>query len=181
MDREVVEALEKAGLPVNTPDMLRVPVHLDEQRRIVPVREMVPVVGEKGLVQVKLKPLSKLFTGDKKPPDFSRSPPPEYHPFFILLEAAAADTCKARGLPEPDAEFERLYRLLRRRPDGDDPNPAFTYLQAAARLYMSLRDTSQAEFEAVADRLYRSARRFHSHTGSTNYYREVLQHLFGAP
>lgn len=180
MEREVVEALEKAGLPVDKPEMLRVPVHLDEQRRVIPVREMVPVVGEKGLVQVRLKPMTQLFTGSKTPPDFSRSPPPEYHPFFILIEAAAADYCKARGRPEPDEEFERLYRLLRRRPDGDDPSPAFSYLQAAARLYMSLRDVSKAEFEAVADRLHRSARHHATHTGSINYYREVLHPLFGS-
>ena len=65
MEREVVEALEKAGLPVDKPEMLRVPVHLDEQRRVIPVREMVPVVGEKGLVQVRLKPITQLFTGSK--------------------------------------------------------------------------------------------------------------------
>ncbi|XXF78890.1 hypothetical protein P2318_03785 [Myxococcaceae bacterium GXIMD 01537] len=181
MDREVVEALEKAGVPVDRPDMLRVGVQLDDQRKVTSVGEVVTVVSEKKLVQVRLKPISQLFTGSQVPPDFSRAPPESYHPFFILLESAAADCCKARGRPEPDAEFERLYRQLRRRPDGDDANPAFSYLQAAARLYMSLRDTSLAEFDAVADRLHRSARTLGTHTGSTNYYREVLQHLFGAP
>ncbi len=181
MDRNVVEALEKAELPVDKPDLMRIGVQVDEQQRVQPTREVVSIVSEKKLLQARLKPISQLFTGAKAPPDFSRSPPPEYHPFFILLEAAAADCCKARGRPEPDEEFERLYRLLRRRPDGDDPNPAFSYLQAAARLYMSLRDVSQAEFEAVADRLHRSARSYASHTGSTNYYRAVLQPLFGAP
>jgi len=181
MDRNVVEALEKAELPVDKPEMMRIAVQLDEQQRVQPTREVVSIVSEKKLLQARLKPITQLFTGDKTPPDFSRSPPPEYHPFFILLEAAAADCCKARGRPEPDEEFERLYRLLRRRPDGDDPNPAFSYLQAAARLYMSLRDVSQAEFEAVADRLHRSARAYAKHTGSTNYYRAVLQPLFGAP
>lgn len=181
MDREVVEALEKAELPVDKPEMLRVGVQLDEQGKVQPTREVVSIVSEKKLLSARLRPISQLFTGDTVPPSFTRAPPPEYHPFFILLEAAAADCCKARGRPEPDQEFERLFRLLRRRPDGDDPNPAFSYLQAAARLYMSLRDTSQAEFEAVADRLHRSARTYATHTGSTNYYREVLQPLFGAP
>ncbi len=180
MEREVVEALEKADMPVGTPDRLRVPVHLDEQRRVIPVRESVLVVSEKGSVQVRLKPITQLFTGSKTPPDFSRSPPPEYHPFFILIEAAAADYCKARGRPEHEEQIERLYRLLRRRPDGDYPSPAISYLQAAARLYMSLRDVSKAEFEAVADRLHRSARHHATHTGSTNYHREVLYPLFGA-
>ena len=82
--------------------------------------------------------------------------------------------------PETDAEFERLYRLLRRNPDGQDAHPLFSYLQGAVRLYMSLRDVSQAEFEAVVNRLSQSAKWHSTHTGSTNYHREVLQGVFGA-
>ncbi len=180
MDSNVVERLEKAGLKLDKPDMLRVPVQRDEQKRILAVREEVPVMSNEGLVLIPLKRISQLWTGSAVPPDFSRAPPVEYQPFFLLLESTAANYCAAAGKPEVDAEFERLYRQLRRRPDGDNPSPLFSYLQGAARLYMSVRDVSQAEFEAVAHRLSQSAKHHTSHVGSTNYYREVLQGLFGA-
>lgn len=180
MDAEVVEKLERAGLKVDAPDMLRVPIQRDEQKKILPLHEDVPVMGNEGLLMVRLKPLSQLWTGTVEPPDLSRTPPLEYQPFFLLLEATAANYCAAIGKPETDAEFERLYRLLRRRPDGSDNNPLFSYLQGAARLYLSLRDVSRAEFEAVAHRLSQSAKWHSAHVGSTHYYREVLHGLFGA-
>jgi len=65
----------------------------------------------------------------------------------------------------------RIYNLLRRRPDGTDDNPLFSYLQGAARLYMSLFDVSQAEFEAVFNRLTRSAKGYMEDAASTNYIR----------
>jgi len=175
-----VEKLQRAGLKLEQPEMLRVAIQRDENKKVLPLRAEVPVMGNEGLVLVKLKPLSQLWTGSAVPPDLSRTPPPQYHPFFLLLESTAANYCAAVGKPETDDEFERLFRQLRRRPDGDDAHPLFSYLQGAARLYLSLRDVSQAEFEAVANRLSQSAKWHSSHVGSTNYYREVLHGLFGA-
>ncbi|PTL83801.1 hypothetical protein [Vitiosangium sp. GDMCC 1.1324] len=180
MDSEAVEKLQRAGLKLDQPEMLRVPVQRDENKKVMTLRGEVPVMGNEGLVLATLKPISQLWTGSAVPPDLSRTPPPQYQPFFLLLESTAANYCAATGRPETDDEFERLYRQLRRRPDGDDTHPLFSYLQGAARLYMSLRDVSQAEFEAVANRLSQSAKWHSSHVGSTNYYREVLQGLFGA-
>ncbi len=180
MDAEVVEKLKRAGLKVDAPDMLRVPIQRDAQKKILPLNEDVPIMGNEGLLMVRLAPISQLWTGTTKPPDLSRTPPLEYQPFFLLLEATAANYCAATGKPETDAEFERLYRHLRRRPDGSDNNPLFSYLQGAARLYLSLRDVSQAEFEAVANRLSQSAKWHAAHVGSTHYHREVLHGLFGA-
>ncbi|HYH99833.1 hypothetical protein, partial [Hyalangium sp.] len=130
------------------------------------------------VVWLPLAPISQLWTGSAVAPDFSRAPLPEYEPFFILLEATAAEFCNATGRPQRDREFERLYRHLRRRPDSTDANPLFSYLRAAARLYLSLRDVSRAEFEAVADRLYRSARTFATRIDSTNYHHFVLEEFF---
>ncbi|QRK13151.1 hypothetical protein JQX13_25860 [Archangium violaceum] len=180
MDAEAVEKLQRAGLKVDQPELLRVAIQRDENKKVVPPRGEVPVMGNEGLVLTTLKPISQLWTGSTVPPDLSRTPPPQYHPFLLLLESTAANYCAAIGRPETDDEFERLYRQLRRRPDGTDPHPLFAYLQGAARLYMSLRDVSQAEFEAVVNRLSQSAKWHSSHVGSTNYYREVLQGLFGA-
>jgi hypothetical protein len=89
--------------------------------------------------------------------------------FFCLIERTAADFCVSTGRMEPDDEFRRLYRLLARRPGGDDRNPLFSYIQAGARLYMSLKDVSRAEFEAVALRLSRFARNVSTGATSANY------------
>jgi hypothetical protein len=180
VDPEAVEKLQRAGLKVEQPELLRVPIQRDENKKVVTLREEVPVMGDEGMVLVKLQPISKLWTGSAVPPDLSRTPPPRYQPFFLLLESTAANYCAAIGKSETDDEFERLYRQLRRRPDGDDPHPLFSYLQGTVRLYLSLRDVSRAEFEAVVNRLSQSAKWHSTHVGSTNYHREVLSGLFGA-
>ena len=175
-----MEKLQRAGLKVEQPEMLRVAIQRDESKRVVKVHGEVPVMGNEGLILVHLKPISQLWTGSAVPPDLSKTPPPQYQPFFLLMESTAANYCAAQGRPETDDEFERLFRQLRRRPDGTDAHPLFSYLQGAARLYMSLRDVSQAEFEAVVSRLSQSAKWHSTHTGSTNYHREVFQGVFGA-
>lgn len=180
MDPAAVTALERGGIDPRRPELLKVPIALGEQRTVVSLDELpVPVMDEEGqVVWLPLPPISHLWTGSAPAPDFSHAPPPEYEPFFILLEATAAEYCYVVGRPERDREFERLYRHLRRRPDGEDPNPLFSYLQAAARLYLSLRPVSRAEFEAVADRLRQTARAFASRLDSTNYHRFVLEEFF---
>lgn len=93
-------------------------------------------------------------------------------PFFALIETTAVACCAATN-PEYDRELERVYAQLRRRPLGADANPLFSYLRAAVRLYMSLRDVSQAEFEAVVQRLSRSAGHFSTGLTSTNYIQTI--------
>jgi hypothetical protein len=181
MDRKAIAALQLAGIDPGRPELLRVPTALGEQGRVVPLDHdlPVPVMDDEGrVVWLPLEPISRLWTGSAVAPNFSFAPPPEYEPFFILIEATAAEFCDATGRPERDREFERLYRLLRRRPDGVDANPLFSYLRAAARLYLSLRDVSRAEFEAVAHRLSVSARTFTTHIDSTNYHHFVLEEFF---
>jgi hypothetical protein len=181
MDRKVIASLQLAGMDPAHPELLRVPTALGEQGRVVPLDPdlPVPVMDDDGrVVWLPLAPISRLWRGSAVAPDFSFAPPPEYEPFFILIEATAAEFCDAIGRPERDREFERLYRLLRRRPDSMDANPLFSYLRAAARLYLSLRDVSRAEFEAVANRLRVSARTFSTGSGSTNYHHFVLEEFF---
>lgn len=183
MDPKVITLLERAGIDTASPELLRVAIVLGEQGRILPLSRDWPVPildGEDQAVWVPLLPISQLWKGSRVPPDFSFAPPPEYEPFFTVLEATAADYCSALGRPERDKEFERVYRRLRRRPDGEDGNPLFSYLQAASRLYLSLREVSQAEFEAVVSRLRRSARTFALSLLSTNYHRLVLEDLYHA-
>lgn len=180
VDHAVVEKLRQAGLKVDQPELLRVAVQRDEHQKLLPLGAEVPVLGNEGVVLIALQPVSRLWTGTVVPPDLSRTPPEHYHPFLLLLESTAANYCASTGKAETDDEFARLYRQLRRRPDGEDAHPLFSYLQGAVRLYQSLRDVSQAEFEAVVNRLHQSAKWHSTHVGSTRYHREVLQGLFGA-
>lgn len=181
MDVEVKAALERAGFQAKQTELLRIPIEVSPLGQAKPLGEEVPVMeaGSPGLALVTLKPCAQLWTGTAVPPSMAGTPPEEYQPFFLMLEMTAADYCATTRKAVPDAEFERLYRQLRRRPDGTDANPLFSYLRAAARLYLSLRDVSRAEFEAVAQRLSQSGRHFSTHVGSTNYYQLVLHDLLG--
>ena len=173
MDTEVHRVLAKAGLSLDGA-MPCIGVCVDEHRRPQALGAAVRVMGGRNDVDITLKPISSLWTGTAKPPDFAQGPPPAYELFFLLIERTARDYCAATGQPVYDAEFERLYNHLRRRPDGRDANPLFSYLQAAAALYLSLRDVSQDEYEAVLRRLTQSARRFNAGAGSTNYVDRAL-------
>jgi hypothetical protein len=122
---------------------------------------------------VRLKSIGALFTGSRPGPSLNGQPPDEYMPFLAMIEQSAIECCEAAHRVPTDDDFEHLYLHLRRRPDGTHADPLFSYMQAAARLYMSLRDVSRAEFEAIAQRLTRSARHFSFGAGSTNYFDNV--------
>lgn len=170
MDPQVVTALEQAGFdPTLKKQFLTVPVMVDQASgKPKPVgKEIVLLKGETP-VPLTVKTIPELFAGSKVPPSFAKGPTEAYMTFFASIELTALEHLHAAG-PERDEEFARLYNHLRRRPDGTDDNPLFSYLQAAARLYMSVRDVSQAEFEAVCACLTRSAKRYVENGASTNY------------
>ena len=174
MDSTVVDALRVAG--IDTSDLVRLPPIIDPDTapdgRVLPLGEEIPIIGgpaRERAARVRLRSIPELWVGDATPPDMSDVPPRAYMPFFEMVEIAAFAYCLLTGRWSTDKEFERLYDLLHRRPDGSDDDPLFEHLQAAARLYMSLRDTSRSEFEAVLRRLARSARRFAEGHTSRNY------------
>ncbi|MGC4122225.1 MAG: hypothetical protein QM765_48115 [Myxococcales bacterium] len=178
MDSQVISELEKAGLdPKLEKRFLTVPVTVDEVTgKPKPVGKDVLLLNGEQPVPVALKSVSELFTGNKQPPSFASGPTKEYVNFFAMVEFTALEYLHAAGL-ERDEEFVRIYNLLRRRPDGTDANPLFSYLQAAARLYMSLFDISQAEYEAVFNRLTRSAKGQMEDAASTHYIRMLHDRL----
>lgn len=179
MDLRVRQELERAGLALDWPERLQVAIELTEQGQAIPPGEEVPVVDESWtMAHVKLESISRLWTATDMTP-FLLQTPPHHEAFLSLLESTAGIYCTSMNQPETDAEFERLYRLLRRNPDGEDAHPLFSYLRAAARLYMSLRSVSRGEYEALTYRLARMARRFRSHEGSTNYHRKVVFSVLG--
>ncbi len=178
MDQSALAKLDEAGIDPSMERLfLSVPIRVDGGGEAIPIGEEVPVLSGEMAVVLRLKRISELFVGSAVPPSFSSGPTPAYVLFFALIERTAIDFCSCTGKIERDQEFERLYRHLRRRPDGQDYNPLFSYIQAAARLYMSLRDVSRAEFEGVAHRLCLSASHFAMGATSTNYYEIVGAHV----
>ena len=178
MDPQVVSTLEKAGLdPKLEKRLITIPATIDEvSGKPKPVGKEVLLLNGEQPVVVTLKNASELFTGNKQPPSFAKGPTPEYLHFFAMVEFTALECLHATG-PERDEEFVRISNLIRRRPDGTDANPLFSYLLGAARLYMSLFDVSQAEFEAVFNRLTRSAKGYMESAASTNYIRFLHDQL----
>ncbi len=180
MDLKVVRELKQAGLAVDWPERLQVPIQFGAQGKAVPLGEEVPVADDSWkMVHVKLEPVSRLWTVADRTP-FPLRAPPHHEAFLHLLQSTAVVYCTAMDKPETDAEFERLYRMLRQRPDGLDSHPLFSYLQGAARLYLSLRDVRRAEYEALVQRLGKLAQSFRSHTASVNYHDKVLYPGFGS-
>ena len=177
MDVDVIDVLDKAGIDTSLDGVLpRIRLQLNGSGRLEPLDSRITVEAGAAVAVVEVKTIPQLFAGDRVPPDFKRGPPPEYLPFFVLIETTAVACCAATN-PEYDREFERVYAQLRRRPLAADANPLFSYLRAAVRLYMSLRDVSQAEFEGVVQRLARSAGHFSTSVSSTNYIQTVGEHL----
>ncbi|RYZ15921.1 MAG: hypothetical protein EOO70_05725, partial [Myxococcaceae bacterium] len=105
MDANVVAELEKAGVQVDDPKRLFIPVERDEQGRVKPVGDEVPVRFGDITAHVHLQPVAKLWTGDKQPPNFNKPPFFEYEPFFFLIEATAAGFCRDTRHAENDQEF----------------------------------------------------------------------------
>lgn len=140
------------------------------------VTRAIAISDGKTTTQVALPSLGALFTGERVPPSMRGEPPIEYQPFFLRIELTSAAYCAKFG-PVHDREFERLYRQLRRFPDGTDKHPLFGALQQTGALHASLHDVSRAEYEAVMDRLSRSARTFDGGPGSTNYWKHALSPL----
>jgi hypothetical protein len=174
MDPIAVQALKDAGFDVTLQKWVPVvPVELSESGKIEELGEVVVVISGDTTVPVALKKISELFTGNVVPPDFSRGPAPGYEMFFLLIERTVAHFCRVTGHVPYDMEFEELYRRLKRRPDETGGAIILSYIRAAVRLYMSLRDVSRAEFDAVATRLARSARTFALSESSTNYAKTI--------
>jgi len=174
MDDAVKALLAKEGFDTSLSERtIPIPVATDSGQRPLPLgRSLILLQGERP-VTVELKDLSALFIGTRQPPSFAKEPSPEYLFFFAMIELTAVHYCECIGKAERDEEIARLYNHLRRRPDGTDDNPLFSYLQGAARLYLSLKDVSRAEFEAVANRLHRSARHFQTDAASCNYIEQL--------
>ncbi len=176
MDEQAIQLITQAGMDASLSSlMVTVSIQRDESNCVKAYTPDEPVlVGNRGIqAQIPLKPITELFTGSAIPPGFSDGPTPDYLFFFLTVEHAALAGSRAASAPEKDLEFNRVFRKLKRRPNDTDGNPIFSLVQAACRLYMSLKDVSRAEFEGVISRLAKSAKTFSSGPSSINYINTV--------
>jgi hypothetical protein len=171
MDEAVASALARSGSGESLPPLV---IIRDSAGKIVAPREGVQVQIGEGGETLALRPVRELFAGNRKAHDMSRGPTPELEPLFLLLEYTVVRFCDADGHDETDQEMERIYMALRRRPD-DEGGRLHGYLRAAARLYMSAREVSQGEYEAVMNRLAKSARTFSMPPVGRNYLATLRQ------
>lgn len=180
MDPAVIQAL-RAGEPGSDGSLgLKLPLILvekgDDGKVRIP-REEVALRFKERRVETKLKGVAELWAGNQAPPPMSGPPPPRYQPFLWLVERAAMEYCAVSGEVPTDDEFARVYQELVRRPDGKGPAPVFHFARAACRLYMSLEDISRAEYEALIERLGKSARHHRAGTVSRNYHAAVSKYV----
>jgi hypothetical protein len=147
----------------------------DDTRLDVSAREEVIIYdGTKGAAW-NVPSLRALFRGDRAAPPMGDRPPPAYMPLFMFIEMHVLTFCNALG-PKTDGEFEEAYSNMRRRPDGRSFSDLhFVIWQAAAGL-AGTRIISAAEFDAIFERLTRSARTFRTGVVSRNY-AAVLQQM----
>lgn len=163
------EGLSTAFSPGSRLALPQIFIRASEAGRPLPVADPVQVHFNGQDLELPLLPIRELFRGDARAPDLSGEPPREFMPAFFLVERTIALYCDIDRRDETDQEMERLLAQLKRRPDGKDRNPLFGYIRAAFRLYMSAVPTSQAVFEAMVQRLVRSARVFSQGDISRNY------------
>lgn len=136
-----------------------------------------PPSGPPEVVRLEPLPLRSLFRGDRVVQEFGSTPPPEYALVFASIERPLARFAASSVSCVRDAEFEKLFSELRRRPDGRYQSALYRYAQAVLRLLLLLRPTSESEFDAVLRRLARSARTFGTSPTSTNYFTHALEPL----
>ena len=175
MDEAVATALGWSGSKGSLPQLV---IARDGSGKVIaPTGEVQVHVGE-ALATLELRPVRELLTGDRRAPDLSRGPTPELEPLFMLLEYTVVRFCEADGRDQTDQDMEGIYASLRRRPDGEGGR-LHGYLRAAARLYLSVHDVSPAEYDAVMNRLTKSARTFASPPISRNYLATLRQTFAG--
>jgi hypothetical protein len=165
------EAVEKQPLDLNRMIMVGVPVKdLDQHPRILPAstdRHALFLVTGKNVCPWETRSLRALFRGDRKPPLLGDYPE-AYNESFMLLDLHALEISKFFG-DRRDDEMLEIYSALRRRPDGRSLGFVHDYMWQAAALMLGVRPLSQAEYEAILERLERSCRTFSMGPTSRNY------------
>ncbi|HEY0454799.1 MAG TPA: hypothetical protein VGE41_00380 [Verrucomicrobiae bacterium] len=164
-------------LHVDIPDDLGYPL-----KPHFPDRSVIKILWGKEARVWKVDSLRSLFRGDKRPPLLGDIP----HAYLIellILETHAMESAYLLHTSR-DSQMKEIYSALRRRPDGKSLGVIHDYMWQAAALLLGTNPLSQAEFEAILERLERSCRTFEMGPSSTNYIATLegtLEPLFLAP
>jgi len=140
-------------------------------------RQCVFVESEGRIGEWHIDSLRGMFRGSKEPPSMERYPE-EYAPLFFIVERnllSAVASSYSRDIT--DDEIERIYDIIRRRPDGRSVGVMHDVVYQAAAFILGIRSLSQLEFEAIFRQLARSARGWKEEPGSRNYI-EFLRNSF---
>lgn len=181
MDTRVVHELRSLGVAIGDDGPLpHVSLLLSGGELLTPVGPEVPVAVFGRPILMRLQPLTRVCVGTRRAPSFQAGPTREHARLFAALERTVAACADVLGPALDDSDAARAYRRLRRQPDalvlGD---PLFAYVQAAARLYGSLVDTSWTELDAVLAHLAREASRDLADATSRRYVDRVHELFLG--
>ncbi len=168
----LAQVVEEHGLDRNK---LTVALRVHNDRPDVTTREEITISDGTNDATWTVPSLRALFRGERKPPEMSDRPPPAYMPVFWFIERHIITFCDAFG-DTTDQEFEGIFNQLRRRPDGKTTDDLHAFLWQVAAVLAGTRPLSAAEYEAILNRLRRSARTFSIAPVSRNYIK-VLQNM----
>ncbi len=140
----------------------------DEGKHVeIPARHKIILSDGKKIADWFVPSLRELFRGDKVPPSMTKYPE-EYTPIWYFMETHVLTASSVLG-DLTDKEFEEIYAMLRRRPDGKSLGPMHDFLWQAAATVLGARPLSQAEYEEVIGRLARSCGTWQLGLASRNY------------
>jgi hypothetical protein len=164
------QAFEEEPLDLKKVILAAVPIQEPNQRPPVPdVKDRHKLFLSDGNQTCcwRAEPLQALFRGHRQPPILGDYPE-AYNDSFLLMDLHALEFSKLFG-DRRDAEMKEIYSSLRRRPDGKSLGVAHDYMWQGAAFVLGTRPLSQAEFEAIMERLERSCRTFERSPSSRNY------------
>jgi hypothetical protein len=134
--------------------------------------------GHKGAIWT-APSVRELFRGDKPPPADISHYPPEYVPYFFFVENHLLTYGDAIGDPS-DQEFEEVYSMLRRRPDGKSLGVLHNFVWQIAAALLGTHLLSAAEFDGIFGTLTASARKWGIRPISRNYMAYLRQNFGSA-
>jgi hypothetical protein len=167
-----LQRLFAGGLP-NPEGMLSVAIPAQptgEQGEFAPYmldKELIGITDGKNVWTWETDSLRALFRGDRKPPVLGDYPQ-AYNDSFAVIDHHLLELCTVLG-DLRDAELKEIFSALRRRPDGRSLGFAHQYMWQVAALLLGTRPLSQAEFEAIMERMERSCRTFEIGPTSRNF------------
>jgi hypothetical protein len=159
---------DEAGLDIAA---LSVVADKGDERQGLGSRDKIAITDGEKVAVWQVESLRDLFRGNRRPPEMPAGTPPRtYLHLFSFIERSIPPFCQEFG-DKTDQEFERVFNDLRRRPDGAPRDELHAYLWQVAALLAGCFELSALEYEAIFDRLRRSARTFSMAPVSRNYVR----------